>query len=298
MTKSSKLVFFGNERLATGVTTTAPTLRALIKAGYEIEAVFASHKEPVSRQKRDLEIGPVAHAHNILVILPGTKIDLLTKVEKHRADAAVLVAFGQIIPQTVIDLFPKGIINIHPSLLPKLRGSTPVETAILEDLAETGVSLMKITAGMDAGPVYAQEKLTLDGTETKSELADKLLNLGAKLLIENLDAILDGSLKPSSQDESEATYTKQLSKADGLIDFKQPAEVIECKVRAFLGFPKSRAKVHGYEVVITKARIAASNEDGSLVVECQPGWLEIQELVAPSGRSISGADFLRGYSKT
>ena len=298
MTKSSKLVFFGNERLATGVTTAAPTLQALIEAGYEIEAVFASHKEPVSRQKRNLEIGPVAHAHNIPVILRGTKIDLLTKVENHRADAAVLVAFGQIIPQTVIDLFPKGIINIHPSLLPKLRGSTPVETAILEDLAETGVSLMKITAGMDAGPVYAQEKLTLDGTETKSELADMLLNLGAKLLIENLEAILDGNLKPSPQDESKASYTKQLSKADGLIDFKQPAEVIECKVRAFLGFPKSRAKVHGYEVVITKARIAASNEDGSLVVECQPGWLEIQELVAPSGRSISGADFLRGYSKT
>ena len=293
-----KLVFFGNERLATGVTTTAPTLRALVHAGYDIEAVFASHREAVSRQRRDLEIGPIAHAYHIPVILPGEKIDLFTKLKKHQTDAAVLVAFGQIIPQAVIDLFPKGIINIHPSLLPKLRGSTPVETAILDGLEETGVSLMRITSKMDAGPVYRQESLALDGTETKPELAKKLLELGSKLLIENLDAILDGTLEPMPQDASAATYTKQLGKADGLVDFSQPAEAIERKVRAFLGFPKTRATVHGQEIIITKSKVVTDKNAGHLVVKCQPGYFEILELIGPSGRTMSGADFIRGYKKS
>ncbi|HXY17981.1 MAG TPA: methionyl-tRNA formyltransferase [Candidatus Nitrosopolaris sp.] len=297
MSKLKKLVFFGNERLATSATTTAPTLRALIDAGYEIKAVIASHVDGVSRQKRDLEIGLVAHSYRIPVILPGDKIDLAAKLERHRAEAAVLVAYGKIIPQEVIDLFPKGIINIHPSLLPKLRGPTPVETAILDGLSETGVSLMKLTAQMDAGPVYAQKKIALSGRETKFELAEKLNQEGAKLLIECLGAIFDGSFEPAVQDESQATYSRLLTKDLGLVDFKQPAELIERQVRAYAGWPKSRARLHGHEVVITKARVAQSTTDGPLVMKCQPGWLEILELLAPSGRRMSGADFIRGYFK-
>lgn len=291
----SRLIFFGNERLATAATTTAPTLRALVNAGYEIEAVIASHADGVSRQKRDLEIGPVAHAYHIPIILPGDKIDLADKVKKHHAEAAVLVAFGKIIPQAVIDLFPKGIINIHPSLLPKLRGTTPVETAILEGLKETGVSLMRVTADMDAGPIYAQRKVTLSGTETKFELAEKLNNLGAKLLVEHLDSILGEDSKPWPQDYNLATYTRPLVKTDGWLEFDEPAEAIERKVRALLGWPKVRAKIFNHEVVITKARVAATPDDGQLVIKCQIGYLEVQELIAPSGRTMSGFDFKLGY---
>ena len=297
VSSKAKLVFFGNERLATATTTSAPTLRALVEAGYEIEAVITSHKEMVSRRKRDLEIGPVAHAYHIPVILPGGKDDLLSKLEKYRAEAAVLVAFGRIIPQEILDLFPKGIINVHPSLLPKLRGSTPVETAILNGLEETGVSLMKLVSEMDAGPVYAQKKVPLDGTETKYQLAEKLQQEGARLLIENLEDILSGRLEPKVQDETEATYSRLLTKADGHIDFSEPAEDIERKVRAYLGFPKTRARIHGRDVVITKARVAESAQDGILVIKCQPGYLEILELTAPSGRTMSGADFMLGYRK-
>lgn len=296
MSSKTKLVFFGNERLATGVSTDAPTLRGLVAAGYEIEAVITSHKDMVSRQKRDLEIGPVAHAYHIPVILPG-KIDLLSKVKKHRAEAAILVAFGQIIPPEALDLFPKGIINIHPSLLPKLRGSTPVETAILNGLEETGVSLMKLVPEMDAGPVYAQTKVPLSGSETKPELAQKLLVEGSRLLLENLDDILSGKLEPKIQDETEATYSRLLTKADGHLDFNEPAVDIERKVRAYLGFPKTRATVYDHDIVITKARVAADQNDGQLVVKAQPGYLEILELIAPSGRTMTGADFIRGYRK-
>ncbi|HVS78934.1 MAG TPA: methionyl-tRNA formyltransferase, partial [Candidatus Saccharimonadales bacterium] len=119
-----------------------------------------------------------------------------------------------------------------------------------------------------------------------------------QLLAENLPYILDGTLEPIPQDDSAATYTKLLSKQAGLVDFKQSAELIERKIRAYLGFPKSRAKVFGQEIIITKARLAKSASDGKLVVKCQPGWLDIQELTGPSGRTMSGADFIRGYKKS
>jgi methionyl-tRNA formyltransferase len=298
MSSKPKLVFFGNERLATAVSTDAPTLRALIDAGYEVRAVVASHTDAVSRSQRRLEILDIAHAYHIPVLLPGRLGEIKSRLEHSGADAAVLVAFGKLIPQDIIDIFPKGIINIHPSLLPKLRGTTPVETAILNGLDETGVSLMRLTAEMDAGPVYAQKKVPLSGTETKSELAQKLLNEGAQLLSEHLPAILSGKLKPKTQDETEATYTRLLTKQDGHLDFAgEPAVYIERKIRAFAGFPKIRAKVFGHEAVITKARLAKSESDGGLVVRCQEGYLEILELTAPSGRTVAGADFMRGYRK-
>jgi methionyl-tRNA formyltransferase len=290
------LVFFGNERLATAVSTDAPVLRGLVAAGYDIRAVVASHTDAVSRSQRRLEILDVAHAYHIPVLLPGRLNEIKSRLERLDAEAAVLVAFGKLIPQDIIDIFPKGIINIHPSMLPKLRGTTPVETAILNGLDETGVSLMKVTAEMDAGPVYAQKKIALNGAETKAELAQRLLNEGAQLLIEHLSAILSGQLKPKVQDETEATYTRLLTKRDGLLDFTaEPAVYIERKIRAFEGFPKARGKVLGHEVVITRARLAKSESDGALVIPCQEGYLEILELTAPSGRTVTGADFIRGY---
>jgi methionyl-tRNA formyltransferase len=297
MSKSKRLVFLGNERLATGVTTDAPVLRSLVKAGYEIAAVVISHTEGISRQRRGLEIVEVAHAYHIPVLIPDKLPDIEEQLAKYHAEAGILIAFGKIIPRTIIDLFPRGIINIHPSLLPKLRGPTPVETAILDGENETGVSLMSVSAKMDAGPVYLQSKLQLDGSETKPELAKKLLRQGSKMLLDNLDYILDGTLEPIPQDPAEATYSKLLNKSDGLIDFSEPAEIIERKVRAFLGFPRTRASLFNQEVIITQARVAKDAGDGKLVAKCRPGYLEILELIAPSGRTMSGADFTRGYYK-
>jgi methionyl-tRNA formyltransferase len=172
-----------------------------------------------------------------------------------------------------------------------------VETAILEGLSETGVSLMSLTAKMDAGPVYLQERIKLNGSETKPELARKVLRQGNKMLVENLGYILDGTLEPIPQDAAGATFSKLLTKQDGIIDFNEPAEIIERKVRAFLGYPKTRAKLFNQEIVITKARVAKNAGDGVLVAKCRPGYLEILELTGPSGRTMSGADFTRGYKK-
>ncbi len=298
MSKRPTLVFFGNERLATAVKTDAPTLRALVAAGYHVAAVVTNHSEAISRQKRELEIVAVAHAYHIPVLMPDNLVNIADKLKGYGAEAAVLVAYGKIIPKSIIDIFPKGIINIHPSLLPKMRGSTPVEMAILDGLDKTGVSLMSLSAEMDAGPVYSQQEQPLSGIESKQELATSLLNLGVELLIKNLDDILAGNLKPKVQDETEATYTRLLTKQDGHLNFDLPAEKIERQVRAYLGFPKSRTEIFGREVVITNARVADGEDDGELVLKFNPGYLEVKELIAPSGRSMSGADFIRGYKKS
>ena len=298
MKKQQRLVFFGNERLATGVSSDAPTLRALVKAGYEISAVVASHTEAVSRNKRGLEIVEIAHAYHIPVLIPDELSEIYDKLVSFNATAGILVAFGKIVPQKIIDVFPLGIINIHPSLLPEFRGPTPVETAILSGTHETGVSLMSLSAKMDAGPVYLQGKIGLNGKETKPELAKILLREGKNLLLANLDAILEGNLEPIPQDADQASYTRLLRKEDGLVRFDVPADHIERKVRAFLGFPKTKASIHGQEVIITKVRVASSPTDGHLVQKTKPGYIEIEELIAPSGRTMSGADFIRGYNRS
>lgn len=298
MSKSNKLIFFGNERLATGLGPIEPiTLKSLVAEGYNIAAIVSHYSQGRSRQTRPLEVAEVAKQHNIPLLLPEKLGDIKDQLQDLQAEAAVLVAYGKIIPKEIIDIFPKGIINIHPSLLPLYRGPTPIETVILNEPKETGVSLMSLTAEMDAGPVFAQSKLSLTGNESKAELAKKLLELGCKLLLNNLSVILDGSQVPKAQDESDATYTQLLKKEDGFIDWSEPAEVIERKIRAFAGFPKSRAIVLDKEIVITKSRVANAQDDGTLVVHCQPGWLEVQKLIAPSGRTVTGAEFLRGYAK-
>src|SRR5438128_402621 len=139
MTKTSKtIVFFGNERLATGVTTSAPVLAALIKTGYKVAAVVTNYEVGTSRKSRDLEIAEIAKTNNIPLLIPDKLIEIKDQLSKFGASVAVLVAYGKLVPQEVIDIFPKGIVNIHPSLLPRHRGPTPIETAILEGDSKTG----------------------------------------------------------------------------------------------------------------------------------------------------------------
>src|SRR5262245_13106367 len=128
----ARVVFFGNERIATGVTTTAPTLQGLFEAGHDIAAVVVNHEAAQSRSNRELEVATVAQERGALLLLPTRIKDIQDQLQELKADIGVLVAFGQIIPQEIIDIFPNGIANIHPSLLPKHRGSTPIESAMLE----------------------------------------------------------------------------------------------------------------------------------------------------------------------
>lgn len=291
MSKSARLVFFGTEDFS------AVSLEKLIKDDWPVVAVVTKPDFKTGRGQKTTppKVKEIAQKHHIRVLQPTSLPKIVYEIASLEPSHGILAAYGKIIPQTLIDIFPGGIINVHPSLLPKYRGASPIESAILSGDGRTGISLMKLTAQMDEGPVYAQKQVVLTGEETRSELYVRLAELGASILSEKLPQIIDGSLETQPQDDSRATYAKLLKKTDGHIDWTRSAEVYEREIRAYLGYPKSTALVGESEVIITKARVACDEKDGQLVMKCTPGYLEILELVAPSGRTMSGADFQRGY---
>lgn len=296
---SKTLVYFGNERLVSGLkTTSAPILNALIDNGYTIAAVVSHHTDGQSRSNRELEVSEVANKHGIKVLLPDKPDTIIDQLKKLGAEAAILVAYGKIIPQSVIDVFPSGIINIHPSLLPKYRGPTPIETAIIDGDSKTGVSLMRLTTGMDEGPVYAQANIELTGSETKFDVYKTVINKSVKLLIDSLPSILDESLLPLAQDTKQATYTKLLTKADSTLNTSLSATECERVIRAHLGFPKTKTIISGHEIIITKAHVSSIGLT-ALDVRCKDeSFLAIDELIAPSGRKMNAQAFLNGYAAT
>ncbi len=281
------LVFFGNEVLATGVTTSAPVFRALLDMGYEVKAVVMSQSKVTSRSYKEPLVAQLARDNDIPLI---DDIDLIPE-----ADFGVLVAYGRILPKSVLDAFPHGIINVHPSLLPQYRGPTPIEQTILDSAPETGVSIISLSDKMDAGPVYTQAK-TAVGDKSKQTIADELADNASHLLKDNLGGILSGELEPEPQAETAVSYTKKLSKDVGVVDWSKSAVQLAREVRAYAGWPKSRANIHKHDVILTKVRVADNETDGALIQKTGDGWFEIQELIAPSGRVMSGSDFLRGYA--
>jgi methionyl-tRNA formyltransferase len=303
---SKTILFFGNERIATGVSTQAPTLRSLVNNGYEVAAVIANQSESRSRKPRPLEVQAVAEENGIPVFTPDRPGDIKTELAAFGAEAAVLVAYGRIVPQSVIDIFPKGIINIHPSLLPAHRGPTPIEHAILQGDEQTGVSLMSLVKEMDAGPVYAQRSVKLDGTETKQDLADQLLAMGGEVLLEHLPSILDGSLAATPQDDSLATYDSLLKKEDGRIDWTKPAGQIEREIRAFAGWPRSMTRLAGKDVVITGGYVdkistttgKALAQDRRIVVGCGQDSFVVTSLQPAGGKEMTAEAFLAGHNNS
>lgn len=298
MTKTSEtIIFFGNERLVSGLKSTdAPILKGLIKAGYTVAAIVSHYSASQSRNNRELEVGSVAREHNIPLLTPTSPSDIIEDLAKYNADAGVLVAYGKIIPQRIIDIFPHGIINIHPSLLPKYRGPTPIEAAILNGDDITGVSIMQLSAEMDAGPVYAQQEVNLTGAEDKFMVYEALVNVSTNLLIRTLPSVLNGELIPKPQQHNDATFSQLLSKTSGIIDPSKPAIQLEREIRAYIGWPKSRANIFNQDVVITKAHVAPSSQTPLDILSGDGTYLVIDELVAPSGKTVNAQAFLNGYS--
>lgn len=293
MTNTSKtLVFFGTEEFS------LTALTGLIEGGYTIAAVVT---KPDSRKGRGQQLVPpsvkvVAERHNIPVLQPQKLSDIIEDIQALDHPVGILVSYGKIIPQSIIDLFEPGIINLHPSLLPLYRGPSPIESAIKNGDSATGVSIMQLSAKMDAGPVYAAKEYPLLGTETRPELYHTLATIGTNLLLETLPQIIDGSLQPIEQDESKATYCQLLQKQDApLTPNTLSAHAAECLVRAHIGFPKTKIDIEGVSVIITKAHVS-DEKNTPLDILCQDGaFLSIDELIAPSGRRMDSAAFLRGY---
>lgn len=300
----NKILFFGNERLASGVTTTTPTLRALLAAGYDVTGVVVAQREPgASRSAREQEIVQVAEAHGIRVFSPDQPRHIEAELRALGAEIGVLAAYGKIVPASIIDTFPHGIVNIHPSLLPLHRGPTPIESAILNGEQETGVSIMQLAVGMDSGPVYGQTAVRLRGDETKAELAEHLLDIGKDMVIELLPGILDGSRTPAPQDHSKATYDKLLTKKLSRLNWEKPAVQLAREVRAYAGWPRSRAVVAGTEAVVFQAHaVSGGGNPGDihtgnreLSVSTGDGRLVIDMLIPAGKKAMTGQAFIAGY---
>lgn len=288
----SPVVFFGTEDFS------LYSLKTLIEAGFPVVAVVT---KPDTKRGRDRAltqpaVKSYAEEHGVLVLQPSNLSDITQYIGSLSSPVGVLASYGKIIPQSILDLFSPGIINIHPSLLPKYRGPSPIEAAIEHRDSRTGVSIMRLVREMDAGPIYAQVPYALDQTESKPELYNTLGLMGANLLVHTLPSIVDGSLQPTPQNESEATYCPLLSKKESLLDPKKitPGDA-EARIRAHLGFPRTRMTIAGHEIIVTKAHAVMSKRT-PLDIQCKNGaYLSIDELIAPTGRTMDAKGFINGY---
>jgi methionyl-tRNA formyltransferase len=290
---SETIIFFGTEDFSLTI------LEGLIEAGYNIAAVVT---KPDSKKGRGQQlimpsVKVLAMKHDITVWQPVKVAEINNNIEALGTVTGVLVSYGKIIPKSTIDLFTPGIINVHPSLLPKYRGPTPIESAIKNGDKTTGVSIMQLDAGMDSGPVYAAQEYQLQGNETRADLYRSLAVVGADLLLETLPKAMQGTLLPTPQNNEKASYCKLLQKTDAALDLANMTAVeAERLVRAHLGFPKSKVTLGDNILIITKAHV--SNEQKTpLDFVCRDGaFLSVDELIAPSGRHMEAAAFLRGYA--
>jgi len=223
-----------------------------------------------------------------------------------KPDVIVVAAYGQILRQNVLDLPKFGCINVHASYLPRWRGAAPIQAAILAGDEYSGVSVMKMDAGIDTGPVFAQEKVDLDAQETANTLERKLAILGSDLLLRTLPRYLEGNLNPKAQPNEGSTYAGMLTKQEGLLDFSKPAVELERKIRAYDDWPGTYTMLNGQILKIRRSRVIensgmATSERGSFegfpAVGTSGGTLVLLE-VQPAGKKwMSGVDFLRGYEQ-
>lgn len=301
MTNISKpIIFFGTEDFS------LTSLQALIDAGYPVVAVVT---KPDMQKGRGHKLTPppvklLAQQHAIPVWQPVKLHEVADQIAKFDHPMGVLVSYGKIIPQTIIDLFSPGIINVHPSLLPLYRGPSPIESAILHGDNRTGVSIMKLSAAMDAGPVYRQITYDLSGDETAEQLYEILGHKGAELLVELLPAIADGTLAPTAQDDANATYCQLIDKTNSAIDWNKTAETIERQIRAYHQWPQSRTSIGTVEVIITEAEIypvprktAGTVEivDGQLLVFASDAAIRIKSIKPIGKKEMPIQAFLAGY---
>lgn len=227
--KNTKIIFFGTPEVSANV------LENLIESDFNITAVVTNPDQPVGR-KQTITPPPVkniALKNKIEVLQPTTLKDFVLP----EADLAIVVAYGKIIPQKIIDSFSKGMLNIHYSLLPKYRGASPVESAILNNENETGVTIQKLVFKLDAGAIIAQEKILIDQEITTPKLKEKLTEIGSRLLIETLPKYLSDEITPEEQDESQVTHCGKIEKANGELLPTDSENQKWLKYRAYFGWP-------------------------------------------------------------
>ncbi|MGA7513810.1 MAG: methionyl-tRNA formyltransferase [Candidatus Sulfotelmatobacter sp.] len=303
MIQSLNLVFCGTPGFA------VPTLDKLVDAGFRIHLVVTQPDRPKGRglelvsspiKQRALQLGlPVAQPESI-----KNNEAFRAQLTTLKPDAIIVVGYGRIIPQWMLDLPPLGNINLHASLLPKYRGAAPIQWAIARGETVTGVTTMKIDAGLDTGDILQQQEIPITSNDTAETLAPKLASVGAELMVETLRGLQAGSIHPRPQDQTLATLAPILKKGDGLIDFSCPATEILNRMRGFQPWPGACTKFRGKNLQVWKAsaldrKLKSSElkvEDDRVFVGCGQGSaIELLELQLEGKKRTSAADFIRGY---
>ncbi|MGI6542207.1 MAG: methionyl-tRNA formyltransferase [Limnochordia bacterium] len=301
-----RLVFMGTPEFA------VPSLRAIVKAGFTVCAVVTQPDRPKGRGMR-LTPPPVkACAQELqLPVYQPEKVRDATFVQQFQdlaPDCVAVVAFGQLIPEILLQTPPLGFINVHPSLLPKYRGATPIQQALLDGVTETGVSTMYLDMGMDTGDVILQVKTRVDADENAGDLHDRLALVGADLLVETLRLVEAGDAPRIPQDHAKATVTHKLKENDGHLDWQHSAVALVNRIRAFTPWPSAYTYYNTERLKVLKARampsaksvhelhpggILSISEEGIQVV-CSEGILELQLVQPQNGRVMSAAAYAHG----
>lgn len=293
---SETIVFFGSGPVA------AASLELLAKK-FAVEAIITKPRPP--HHKGDVPVLDVAATLNLPVFTAQNKdeLDTLLASQSFTSRLAVLIDFGIIVSQKVIDSFPLGIVNSHFSLLPKLRGADPITFSVLNGDEKTGVSLMLLVEAMDEGPLLAQVPYKMPIGINTPELTKKLTELSYEALSETIPQYLTGKLEPYPQPSESTSYSRRLNKADGSLDWQKPATVLEREIRAFSGWPKSRALFSGLELTITSAHVIDISgtpgdrtiHNGLPTIFCGKGALVIDHLKPAGKKEMPGKAFLAGY---
>lgn len=303
MTQSLGLVFCGTPRFA------VPTLEKLVEAGFRVHLVVTQPDRPKGRGL-ELVASPVKQSA-LKLSLPVTQPDRIKNNEELRGklaaispDAIIVVGYGRIIPPWMLDLPPYGNINLHASLLPKYRGAAPVQWAIAHGETVTGVTTMRIDAGLDTGDILLQKEFPIAPDATSETIAPELAAIGADLMIETLRELKEGTVQPRKQDDSQASLAPILKKEDGLIDFSHRATEICNRLRGFQPWPGAYTKFRGKTLQVLKARPIAEQAalaeikvlSDRLIVGCaRDSSLELLEIQLEGKKRTTAYDFIQGY---
>ena len=311
-----RIVFMGTPDFA------AETLKALLQSGEEIAAVVTQPDKPVGR-KAILQPSPVkvlAEEAGVPVLQPRRVRDeeAIDALRAIAPDLIVVAAFGQIIPKEILEMPPLGCVNVHASLLPKYRGAAPIQWALLDGEEETGITLMRMDEGLDTGDILAVRTVPVTGEDTGGSLFDKMASAGAKLLLENLEALKTQSLTPQPQpEESPTAYARMIKKEDGRIDWTREAAWIERQIRAMSPWPSAFTSLNGKNCKILRSHLVLPDETNTeehdtifadasagTIVSADPqgirvrtgkGILCVTELQLEGKKALPAADFLRGH---
>jgi methionyl-tRNA formyltransferase len=294
-----RLAFMGTPDFA------AASLAALIAAGHEIAEVYSQPARPAGRGQRPhpSPVQALAASHGLQVSTPATLKDEAERVRFANLglDAAVVVAYGLLLPKAFLEAPRLGCLNVHASLLPRWRGASPIQHAILAGDRETGITIMRMDEGLDTGPILLAAPLAIGSAETGGSLHDRLAELGARLIVKALDGLVAKTLAPRPQPDEGACYAPKLTREDGRLDWRRPAEELARRVRALNPRPGAWCEAGQERLRVLAAETTAGSGspgrllDDHLAITCGSGALRLTQVQRPGRTAMGAEEFLRGF---